>query len=39
MISWSANSMEPGQTARSASWPGSILVAKANHFRLQQNKC
>ena len=38
--SWSANSIEPGQTAwiSYAGWPGSILVAKANHiwFRLHK---
>ena len=37
-LSWSANSIEPGQTARSAGWPGSLLVAKANHVRCWQDK-
>jgi hypothetical protein len=35
--SWSANSIEPGQTSRRADWPGSILVAKTNHFGTQQD--
>ena len=30
---WSANSIEPG-----AGWSGSVLVAKANQFRFQQEK-
>ena len=32
--SWSANSLEPG----CADWPGSIQVAKTNHFQFQQGK-
>ena len=28
----SANSIEPGQNHGCAGWPGSVLVAKANHF-------
>ena len=29
-LSWSANTLEPGQTA---TWPGSIVVANSCHFR------
>ena len=39
LVSWSANSIKPGQTVRIiayAGWSCSILVTKANHFRFRQ---
>ena len=35
--SWSANIIDPGQTARMCKLTGSILVAKTKHFRFQQD--
>ena len=35
--SWSANSIEPGQSLHGfAGWPGFILMAKANHFHFSR---
>ena len=37
MRTWLANSIEPGQTARKAGRPGSILVPKTYNNRVQQD--
>ena len=36
MRTWSANNIEPSHLHGCACWPGSILVAKADHFWFQQ---